>query len=159
MKDNMKNNMKNRLFALIIIITSIIISINAYAKAPARTMVRETIGDHTISVTRQGKRTYVLWDGEVIHSYKFSGKVKIIPEGKFTYKKRISRKGKILYIERCVGVVTSRTLDGKTSTGGYISYRSLQGKVKKGDVIVSYFIYNPHTSWIDDADERYDIIL
>lgn len=124
-----------------------------------KTVVSETVGEFSISA-RQGKgKTYIYWNGKKINTYKFSGKVKIIPEGKYTYSKRRSRKGKVLYIERCVGTVTTSQMDGITTNGNYISYRCLKGKAHPGDVIVTYLVYNPNTRWIDDVTDRCDAIL
>lgn len=125
----------------------------------AKTVAKESINGYTISVSQHRGKTVCKWNGKRIHSYRFRGKVKIVPERKLTEKMLLRRKGKTLYIERIVGKVINNRLDGRTSEGHYISYRSLRGKVTKGDVIVTYCIYNPFTRWIDDIDERYDIIL
>lgn len=125
----------------------------------AKLVAKESINGYTISVHQNGKRTTVKWNGKTIHSYKFKGRVKILSEKKLSYKALFSRKGKVLYIERCYGTVLNRRLDGETTTGGYICYSSLKGKVKPGDEVVTYCVYNPFNNWIDDIDERYDVIL
>lgn len=107
----------------------------------------------------QGKYgTKVKWMGKTIRWYDFYGKVRIISERKLTRKMLINRKNKVLYIERTIGKVLNNRLDGRTELG-YISYKSLKGKARKGDTITSYFIYNPYTHWCDDYDERYDEII
>ena len=107
----------------------------------------------------QGKYgTKVKWMGKTIRWYDFYGKVRIISERKLTYKMLTRRKNKVLYIERTIGKVVNDRLDGKTALG-YISYKNLQGKVKKGDTVISYFVYSPYTHWIDDYDERYDVFV
>ena len=157
---------KNITITIIVLLMMITISGTASGKtirkttgSKIKTVVSETIGEFSISA-RQGKgKTYLFWNGKKINTYKFSGKVQIIPERKLTYAKRRSRKGKVLYIERCVGTVTTSNMDGVTTNGDYISYRCLKGKAKVGDVIVTYFAYNPNTRWIDDITDRCDAIL
>lgn len=130
------------------------------ASVQAKTVSKETVGDYTISVHQNGKKTIVKWNGKTICSFRFTGKVQIIPERKLTNRKKMCRKDKVLYIERVVGTVINNNGDGKTSNGAYMCYRSsLKGKYHKGMVVVSYCIYNPHTRWIDDISERYDAIL
>lgn len=144
-----------RRFLLMVMIMVVIFTSNVEAK----TVAKESTSNYSISVIQHKGRTVVKWNGKKIHSYKFRGKVKIISERKLTEKMLLRRKGKTLYIERIVGKVINNRLDGRTSEGHYISYRSLRGKVAKGDVIVTYCIYNPFTRWIDDISERYDVIL
>lgn len=125
----------------------------------AKTVATETINGYTISVTQGNKTTKVKWCGKTYRKYNFKGKVRIVSEGKLTARKLWSRKDKTLYIERIVGRVINDRLDGVSSNGGYISYQCLKGKVKKGDTIVTYCVYNPFTRWIDDIADRFDIIL
>lgn len=144
------------LLPILIVIATIIVPSKS---VEARTVAKESINGYTISVSQHRGKTICKWNGKRIHSYRFHGKVKVVPERKLTEKMLLRRKGKMLYIERIVGKVINNRLDGRTSEGYYISYKSLCGKVVKGDVIVTYCIYNPFTRWIDDIDERYDIIL
>ena len=161
---------------IITIITAIvlsgIISGTAFAKAKTinkttnkttKIVASERVGRFSIRArqreTKSGTYTYIYWNGKVIIKYNFSGRVQIIPEGKLSYAKLRARKGKVLYIERCVGTVTSRAMDGITTNGGYISYRCLKGKANVGDVIVTYFTFNPYTRSIDGRDDRCDAIL
>lgn len=72
-----------------------------------------------------------------------------------------NRNGKVI-IERCVGVVTSddkdgRILDFSDAIHNYISYAGVKS-AKKGDKIVTYFVYNPRTNYEDDILERYDYV-
>lgn len=75
---------------------------------------------------------------------------------------RSSKKHHIMYIERIVGRVTDNNKNGKVLNppkdgGYYISYKSVKG-ARKGDVIVTYCVYNPYTNWDDDVIERWDFI-
>ena len=75
---------------------------------------------------------------------------------------RSSKKRHIMYIERIVGRVTDNKKNGKVLNppkdgGYYISYASVKG-ARKGDVIVTYCVYNPYTNWDDDVIVRWDFI-
>lgn len=69
-------------------------------------------------------------------------------------------------IERVVGMVTNRNQKGdgvilNTSdiTHNYISYRNVDFETHDGTIILTYFVYNPNTNYIDDIIERYDFVL
>ena len=73
-----------------------------------------------------------------------------------------NRDGKII-IEKVIGKVTTDNLDGEIMNVGknmydYISYRCVEG-VKKGDVVLTYFVYNPFTNAEDDVIIRTDYII
>lgn len=68
----------------------------------------------------------------------------------------------IMYIECIVGRVTDNKKNGKVLNppkdgGYYISYASVKG-ARKGDLIITYCVYNPYTNWDDDVIERWDFI-
>ena len=145
---------------LMILVTMFIMLVTVNP-AFGKTVARETIGDYTISAVRKNNTIKIKWNGKTIHTYRnFKGKVKILPERKLTAKMLTSRKNKVIYIERVVGVITDDNLNGITTGSGYTHYRrSLKGIGKKGDIVVSYCVYSPFKNTIDDYDERYDIIL
>lgn len=72
-----------------------------------------------------------------------------------------NRNGKLI-IERCIGMVTSPEGDGTILDCDdeyyYISYSSMED-IEVGDVIVSYFLYNPDTNYEDDVLERFDYVI
>lgn len=75
---------------------------------------------------------------------------------------RSSKKHHIMYIERIIGKVIDNKKNGKVLNppvdgGYYISYASVKG-ARKGDVIITYCVYNPYTNWDDDVIERWDFI-
>lgn len=75
---------------------------------------------------------------------------------------RSNKKHHIMYIERIYGIVTDNKKNGKVlnppvNGGYYISYKSVKG-ARKGDLIVTYCVYNPYTNWDDDVIERWDFI-
>lgn len=135
---------------MVMMVMMVIFSTNANAKTVAKE------GRLTVTQGRYGTKVY--WDKKVIRWYDFYGKVRIVSERKLTYGMLVRRRNKVLYIERTIGKVLNNRLDGRTELG-YISYKSLKGKARKGDTITSYFIYNPYTHWCDDYDERYDEII
>lgn len=69
---------------------------------------------------------------------------------------------RIMYIERIIGKVTDNEKNGTVLNppvdgGYYISYASVKG-ARKGDLVVTYCVYNPYTNWDDDVIERWDFI-
>lgn len=84
----------------------------------------------------------------------------IIDTNKLTIEALEHRNGKLI-IEKCIGVVE----DAATGKGYvlenpdfYISYKSVNG-IKNGNIICTYFIYNPDTNEIDDIISRFDYII
>ncbi len=68
-----------------------------------------------------------------------------------------------IIIEKCIGEVTSPEGDGKVLNYDnpddyYINYSSITG-VSTGDIILTYFIYNPDTDYFDDVLLRFDYII
>ena len=81
-----------------------------------------------------------------------------------------NRNGKVI-VEKIVGKVTNDRLDGEILNcdieeggytnkdgGNYISYQRVDG-AKKGDKILTYYIYNPFTNEQDDVMTRLDFII
>ena len=71
----------------------------------------------------------------------------------------------ITIIERCVGMVVDKTkgdgiiLNAYHPEFNYISYRSCGQEVRDGTILVSYMVYNPDTTYIDDIVERHDFVI
>lgn len=68
----------------------------------------------------------------------------------------------VMYIERIIGKVTDNEKNGTVLNppvdgGYYISYASVKG-ARKGDIIVTYCVYNPYSNYDDDVIERWDFI-
>lgn len=73
-----------------------------------------------------------------------------------------NRDGKII-IEKVIGEVTTQDLDGKilncnANNNGYISYKNTDG-VKKGNIVLTYYVYNPLSNVEDDVLTRIDYII
>lgn len=84
----------------------------------------------------------------------------IIDTNKLTTEALEHRNGKLI-IEKCIGVVE----DAETGKGYvignpdfYISYRNVKG-IANGNVVCTYFVYNPDTNEIDDILHRFDYII
>lgn len=88
--------------------------------------------------------------------------VKIIDTEDLTEEMLLNRsKDGTIIIERSIGIVIDSDLNGEiinTDDEFYINYQSVEG-VKEGDIILSYFIYNPDTSYTDDILDRFDYII
>ena len=86
----------------------------------------------------------------------------VIDTSKLTYKAITHRKGTVI-VERVIGKVITDQKDGRVLNQGAnteynsISYRSVD--CKKGDIIVTYVLYNPETNWDDDVLARWDYVL
>ena len=50
-----------------------------------------------------------------------------------------------------------KVLNPPKNGGYYISYASVKG-ARKGDLIITYCVYNPYSNWDDDVIERWDFI-
>lgn len=88
--------------------------------------------------------------------------IEIYDSSKLTQDILTHRNGKFI-VEKVIGEVTNNKLDGKilnchADSGDYISYKRVEN-AKKGDKIVTYFIYNPFTNVEDDVMERLDFII
>lgn len=96
--------------------------------------------------------------------------VQIYDTDDLTPKMMANRNGKII-IEKIVGKVTNDKLDGmilncdvdiggytNKDGGNYINYERVDG-AKKGDKILTYYIYNPFTNEQDDVLTRLDFII
>lgn len=74
-----------------------------------------------------------------------------------------------IVVEKLIGVAENNAGDGVVintddKQHDYISYRYSRDyctgeRVHKGDVVLTYLIYNPRTTWIDDIVERVDYII
>lgn len=95
---------------------------------------------------------------KIEHEYKLNA----IDTSKLTYKAITHRKGTVI-LERVIGKVVSNKKDGKVINQGYnteynyISYKGVD--CKKGDVIVTYVLYNPENNAEDDIVARWDYVL
>lgn len=86
--------------------------------------------------------------------------IEIIDSNKLTVEALESRNGKLI-IEKVIGVVD----DAETGKGHvidnadyYISYKNVKD-IENGNVICTYFIYNPDTNYYDDIMLRFDYII
>lgn len=84
----------------------------------------------------------------------------IIDANELSLEELESRNGNLI-IERTIGVVDDSTNgDGHevNDKNSYICYASVDG-ISNGDIICTYFIYNPETNYADDILMRFDYII
>lgn len=146
-----------RMFCLELLLITIFATVYNNSKANAKTIVND--GNLRIIATKDHGDTALKFSDGRTHRYDFQGKIKVVLQRKLTARMLRNRRNKTIYIEKVNGRVINNRLDGRTSTGGYISYQSLRGKVHKGNYVTTYLIYSPYTTWLDDIDERYDVIV
>lgn len=100
---------------------------------------------------------------EYTKAVKAAPMVKIIDCNDLTEEMLTTRKDhNVMYIERIIGKVTDNEKNGTVLNppedgGYYISYASVKG-ARKGDIIVTYCVYNPFSNYDDDVIERWDFI-
>lgn len=146
-------------FATFIALCLALLALVIIAPIPGLAAERQTVKSGPLCVVKTGHTVTTYWRGQQYETYNKIKKVILISEKKLTAKMlRTRKKKKVLIIEKITGVVLNRRMDGRTSTGNYISYRRLKGFVRPGDKVVTYCIYNPYTKWIDDIVERCDYI-
>lgn len=88
--------------------------------------------------------------------------IQLYDSSELTYDDLANRNGTLI-IEECIGVVETPEKDGRVLNFTdpdyyYISYRGVED-CEVGDVILSYFIYNPDTNYEDDILYRFDYII
>ena len=101
---------------------------------------------------------------KIINKY-LDGMVKIVQPDEMTYELMTNRKNKYVVIEIDIGIVNNNKKDGeilnvsRPDFGKYICYKRVK-KAKKGDKILSIFVYN-NTNCFDgcEADIRIDRII
>lgn len=86
--------------------------------------------------------------------------IEIIDCADLTLEELENRNGKLI-IERVIGVVDDATTGAGhaiDNADDYISY-SVVKDISKGNVICTYFVYNPDTNYCDDIISRFDYII
>ena len=180
--------MKNKVWTVFILelLLITILATSYSSKADAKTIVRNrklrinAYYDHgdTILKFSDGRVRRYDFDGEIvvverkrITHYNLKKNTVTVEEEKdklyeLTYDMLVTRRNKVIYIEVIKGKVINKRLDGEITNMGYdengdlpyICYKRLKGKVRKDSKVTTYYVYNPYTTWIDDHDERYDVI-
>ena len=99
-----------------------------------------------------------------------SNTIEIYDTSELTHDIMFNRNGKII-VEKVIGEVVNDNFDGKILNAGtdyenytnkndslYINYERVEG-AKEGDIILTYFIYNPFTKAQDDVMTRLDFVI
>lgn len=141
------------------IIAGVALAVALASPVSGKTIIKETINNHTFAVTQNRGVTAIKWCGKVYRRFRWNGKVALVSERNLTAQMLRSRKNNTLYIERIIGRVKNNRLEGKTTSGYYISYRSLKGYATTNDIICTYCVYNPYTRYIDDVIDRFDVVM
>lgn len=101
-----------------------------------------------------------IYDDEITNIIYLSDVVEVVGTSELDYEKLENRNGKLI-IEQVVGVVDdAETGDGHVldAENHYICYSRVDG-ISKGDVVCTYLVYNPYTSYTDDITARFDFII
>ena len=75
----------------------------------------------------------------------------------------LKNRGDSIIIEKCLGTVTNNRKDGvvlnpRDSKYNYISYKYVRG-AKKGDTVLTIFVYTPNGDDVDEIESRFDFII
>ena len=68
-------------------------------------------------------------------------------------------------VEKMIGMVSKGNngdgiiLNTKDTEHNYISYNNMDFETHEGTIILTYYVYNPETNYLDDVLERYDFVL
>ena len=137
---------------------------------PAKTIVHD--GNFTIDVSKDHGDTILRFSDGRARRFDFSGCVKLINEKNLTAKKLRNRRNRIIYIEKVVSVAINRNWgavirkEKNKKTGKYewvmtkyrICYKRCKVKPHKEEIVHTYNVYSPYTTWTDDIIDRYDVI-
>lgn len=146
---------------VMVIIMAVIINANV---THAKTVFKDGVNGYTLTVNHYRGKTIIRWNGKKYRTYRGYLKVEMIDGAELyknnkKYNKLVHRKNKKIIIEKCHGYCNrndyykSGTIDG----GDYIAYRCLGNKVKPGDEIYTWFVFNPRSNYDDDRDCRFDV--
>lgn len=146
----------------ILLLAIMVLVIAAPTQVQAKTVRYKSM---TVKVEKKAKQNYetqVYWKGKPVAKYRFDRKpvVKFTNGNKLTYEQLSTRKGRVLYIEICNGVVLDNKGNGRVvntdPSHNYISYRYTYPRFYKGDKVRTYCIYTPYNNAEDDIVERFD---
>lgn len=68
-------------------------------------------------------------------------------------------------VEKMIGMVAKGNngngiiLNTKDTEHNYISYNNMDFEIHEGTIILTYYVYNPETNYLDDVLERYEFVL
>ena len=97
---------------------------------------------------------------EIKYYYKANDYIEIINSYDLTIEELQSRNGKLI-IEKVIGQVDNFATGAGHQLDNpdfYISYKGVEG-ISNGNIICTYFIYNPENNYEDDILYRYDYII
>lgn len=116
--------------------------------------------NENVYVVFNDNRTETIYDDIICYiAPKTEMGAEVIDSDKLSNEDIENRNGKLI-IERVIGVMDdAETGAGHVLNNGnfYISYKRVDG-ISNGNVICSYFVYNPDTNYIDDIIMRFDYV-
>ena len=172
----MKEKIKSTILEIVLIMTMIIFAIflinifNMSTEITAQPATEKTAEETTTAETTGFLYTAEFYDSLAEENQFFN----IYNSADLTTEILTERNG-VLIIEKCYGVVTDNNGNGRmllndndfinahdrnynNIADNYISYKSVTG-AGEGDIVLTYFIYNPDSNYADDIMVRFDYII
>jgi hypothetical protein len=172
MKEKIKSTILEILLMMAIIIFAIFL-INIFNMSTEITA--QTATEKTAEETTTAETTGFLYTAEFYNSLAEENQLFNVYDSAELTEEILTERNGALIIEKCYGVVTDNNGNGRillndndfinahdrnynNIADNYISYKSVTG-TGEGDIILTYFIYNPNSNYIDDITERFDYII
>ena len=172
----MKEKIKSTILEIVLIMTMIIFAIflinifNMSTEITAQTATEKTAEETTTAET-----TGFLYTAEFYNSLAEENQLFNVYNSADLTTEILTERNGVLIIEKCYGVVTDSNGNGRmllndndfinahdrnynNIADNYISYKSVAG-AGEGDIVLTYFIYNPDSNYADDIMVRFDYII
>lgn len=99
-------------------------------------------------------------------SEKYDNVIKLYDSSRLSLDTIENRNGSVI-VERCIcyvdtyddGEGSATILNAFDEDYSYMHYSGLSEEINIGTIVVSYFVYNPDTNYIDDTTDIYDFVL
>lgn len=99
-------------------------------------------------------------------SEKYDNVIKLYDSSRLSLDTIENRNGSVI-VERCICYVdtyndgdgSATILNAFDEDYSYMHYSGLSEEINIGTIVVSYFVYNPDTNYIDDTTDIYDFVL
>lgn len=99
-------------------------------------------------------------------SEKYDNVIKLYDSSRLSLDTIENRNGSVI-VERCICYVdtyndgdgSATILNAFDEDYSYMHYSGLSEEINVGTIVVSYFVYNPDTNYVDDTTDIYDFVL
>lgn len=99
-------------------------------------------------------------------SEKYDNVIKLYDSSRLSLDTIENRNGSVI-VERCIcyvdtyddGEGSATILNAFDEDYSYMHYSGLSEEINIGTIVVSYFVYNPDTNYVDDTTDIYDFVL